>query len=95
MTKSTADAATPVPPLRLVVAITPLVRLALRDINNRPLGQGGPRLNAIAEGKADKDHLCVTVARVPQGVRVRVELEETALRALGVLWQMALQGFGR
>lgn len=68
------------PPMQLQVKLGPLVKIgAESDEDNRELAETLVRLLEASE----KDHISFTSAYIPNGTRVRIEIEEGVLEAVG------------
>lgn len=77
------------PPMQLQIKLAPLVKIgAESDDDNRELAE---TLVKLLE-ESDKDHLSLTTDFIPNGSRVRLEIEEGVLEAIG---KAALIGMNR
>jgi hypothetical protein len=93
--KSKAEGEKPIPPFRFALAVTPMARLVAPEGSNGLLVPRIFGLDEIMKRKGGGDLVTATIAPIGQGVRLRVEMEETALRTIGVLGKLAAPMFGR
>jgi len=72
------------PPMEVSVAALPIAQFvaAVGDDNAK---QGATMIAKMLESASGKDHVKVTAAYIPNGVQVRLQVEEGVLKALGVI----------
>jgi hypothetical protein len=80
--KSAAEPAKVVPPFQASLALLPLMQFAAEVNKNDPTGA---MLAGALAGSQGKDHLSISVSSIENGVRVRFELEEGILKAIGAM----------
>ncbi len=87
--KSAADAGKSVPPMQLNVALAPILKFAAAQGDDPVVAA----LAAISERFADNDKVKFVEESVPNGVNIRVEIEEGVLKLIGETVKL-MQGAG-
>jgi hypothetical protein len=88
--KSAAAAGQNVPPMKLQVALTPIIRFASSV-------EEAPQLQIILDSltkSGGRDHLTISATSIPNGVKYRVDVEEGILQAIGQGVKSAAGGGG-
>jgi hypothetical protein len=85
-----------VPPLRIVIATAPLMKFTAETDNDPQTKATAAVLASMLAQAGDKDRITITAHSIPKGVRLRLELEEGLLKAIGGMTQMmgAMSGQG-
>jgi hypothetical protein len=78
-----------VAPMQLKLAVTPLVKFAGSIAEDSQVQNVANILGQILEGTPGKDHIVVTSTVVPNGGKMRIELEQGILKVLGALPMLA------
>jgi hypothetical protein len=89
---SKAGADKEMPPVEIRLALAKLVKFAGEMTKNHAPQGAQMRMAMLAsamEKAGDKDHVTITASPIPNGVRVRVEMEEGLLKAIASVAQMA------
>lgn len=81
--QSKDDAGKSVLPLRMTLAATPITQFIALVARDNQVKQVATQLAKMLEKAGDKDHLNVTSQPIPNGVKVRIELEEGLLKLIG------------
>ena len=85
---SKAGADKEVPPLRSKLALGKIAKFVAAVADNDMVKMQAAVLAGVVSRAGDKDHVIITASPIPQGVRVRLELEEGLLKALASMGQM-------
>lgn len=75
-------------PFQMSLALAPFMKLAAQQPNSDP----AVKMLADALSQSGKDHIKIDEVIVPNGVRVRIEIEEGILKVLGAAAKTAAQG---
>jgi hypothetical protein len=89
---SKAGADKELPPVEIRLAVAKLTKFAGEMVKNHAPQGAQMRLAMLVsamEKAGDKDHVTITASPIPNGVRVRVEMEEGLLKAIASVAQMA------
>jgi hypothetical protein len=77
-----------VPPLRISVAATSVAKFISEIDGDAQVKATASMVAGMLAKAGQQDHVTVTAQPIAQGVRVRLELEEGLLKAIGSLTQM-------
>ncbi len=90
--QSKAKAGTEVLPLEFSISATPLAKFVASVADVEQAKAAATLLATTLEKSGGKDRLLLTVRPITQGLRIRVELEEGILKAMGLLAQLRQAG---
>jgi len=92
---SAAEPQKSVPPMEMTFALGQIMEVVTTLADEENLAMIEPISNILANEANGRDHVKIVVHPIPHGARVRVELEEGVLRALGEAFKQArAQGIG-
>ncbi len=80
---SKSSAGMEVPPLELKITATPIAAFFAQVSDEPQIAGTAATMAALLKDAAGKDHITLTSQPVPQGVRIRLEVEEGLLKVLG------------
>lgn len=83
-----------VPPMEIRIAVKPIAKFLAEVGEDRQVKATAAMVAGILDKSGDKDHIIVTTQPIPQGVRLRLEVEEGLLKALGSSVGPLLGGMG-
>ncbi len=83
--QSKAEAGKTIPPMKLVIAGTPLAQFAAAAIDDEDAQARVEKIVDLLQKSAGKDKAIVTSTPVPNGVQVRLEVQQGLLKILGAL----------
>lgn len=76
------------PPLRITVAVEQLAAFIAEAVDDPQTKSTASVVASMLAGAGDQGHLTITASPIPQGVRLRLELEEGLLKTVGAMTQM-------
>jgi hypothetical protein len=80
--KSKADPGKSVPPLQITVSGTPIAKFAAATIPSEDEKKVAEAIATVLAQSGGKDHLLVTAKGIPDGMNVRISIEEGLLKAV-------------
>ena len=89
---SKSAAAATVPPSRMSLAVTPLVRFIGKVVPSEEAKLQMEMVAGMLEQAGSDNHVLMTVEPVANGMRQRIEFEQGILKVLGAVSKMATQG---
>jgi hypothetical protein len=81
-------------PMRVSLAVTPLVRFLGEVADDDSVQFKVGMITGLLEKAGSDDHIIVTVAPIKNGVRGRLQVEEGIIKVLGILSNVSTQGMG-
>ncbi len=87
--KSESETGKTVPPARVVVTVTPIVKWVAETAGDDMVKQMPAMLVGLLKQLSGKDHITMTTKPIPNGASTRIEIEEGILKLIGQAGQMA------
>ncbi len=87
--KSALEKGKTVPPARVVITVTPIVKMVAETAEDDMVKQMAAMLVGLLEQSSGKDHITMTTKPIPNGASTRIEIEEGILKLIGQAGQMA------